>query len=151
MASDTTAQGVPKRAQLELGSKLSELSRLRFFVREFWDSEAGFTHDETGADALMLAVNEAAANVIRHALKGLSDRRFTVMAEAWPDRVVVELSHDGQVFTHRGPPACLPPEPQDHGYGLYIIENSLDGVSYLVDEQGKQRIIMEKRPRPRPA
>lgn len=151
MTSDTTAQGVPKRAQLDLGSKLSELSRLRFFVREFWDSAAGFVHDESGADALMLAVNEVAANVIRHAFKGLSGRRFTVSAEAWPDRVVVELSHDGQVFTQKGAPACLPPEPQDHGYGLYIIENSLDGVSYLIDDQGRQRIIMEKRPRPHPA
>ena len=135
---------------MDLSSKLSELSRLRFFVRKFWEAEAGFMHDETGADALILAVNEAAANVIRHAFSGLSDRRFSVMAEAWPDRVVVELSHDGQGFPQKSAPASLPPEPQDHGYGLYIIENCLDGVSYITDDQGTQRIIMEKRPAPQP-
>ena len=78
----------------------------------------------------MLAVDEALANVIRHAYLGDHHKPIEVTCQAFPDRLEFVLFDQGIAPD----PARLAPHPLDDvslsGRGTYIIRSIMDGVSY---------------------
>jgi serine/threonine-protein kinase RsbW len=75
---------------------------------------------------LKLAITEAASNSVRHAY---SDGAGTVevLYDLQPDRLVIEVSDDGEGFDYdRRPPADLEDELTEGGLGIAIIRTIAD-------------------------
>lgn len=135
------------RAEIEIPSQLNELGRARAFVREVCRTVPGPALPDESVSQLELAITEALSNIMRHAYGGRSDQLILLDAEAFADRVVLRLHHLGESFD---PAAVAKPKfdgTQDGGFGMYIIEQSVDDVRYYRDERGRNCIsLVKKRP-----
>jgi anti-sigma regulatory factor (Ser/Thr protein kinase) len=132
------------RREAEIRSDLRDLRRAREFVRAFCTTLPGSPLDPDRVAELELAVNEAASNVMKHAYHGRTDQRIHLEAEAFPDRVAVQLHHLGDPFD----PSVVPPPSFDgsreSGFGVYLITRSVDDVRYYRDERGGNCIALIK-------
>jgi len=132
------------RAEVEISSDLAELARARAFVREVCRTLPGPALAETVVSQLELAITEALSNIMRHAYRGRTDQRIQLDIEAFADRLVLRLHHLGETFD---PSAVKRPAfdgTEDGGFGMYIIEQSVDNVRYYRDERGRNCISMVK-------
>jgi anti-sigma regulatory factor (Ser/Thr protein kinase) len=93
---------------------------------------------------VILAVDEAMANVIRHAYRGSFDRKVEVCCQAFRDRLVFTLIDWGEPPD----PARLAPHPLDgaalSGRGTHIIRSIMDEVCYE-QASGVNRLRLSKR------
>ena len=132
------------RAELEISSDLKELCRARDFVRDFCRTVPAGHLDEDESAELELAVNEAASNIMKHAYHGRTDQRIQLDAQALPGRISIRLHHLGDSFD---PAAVSPPVldgSRESGFGVYLINNSVDEVRYSRDERGRNCIGLVK-------
>ena len=94
--------------------------------------------------AVILAVDEALANIIRHAYRGHFDRRIEVTCQAFADRLEFDLLDQGEPPD----PDRLAPLPLDDvalsGRGTHIIRSIMDEVSYE-QAPGGNRLRLSKR------
>jgi anti-sigma regulatory factor (Ser/Thr protein kinase) len=100
--------------------------------------------EETVVSQLELAITDALSNIMRHAYRGRTDQRIQLDIEAFADRLVLRLHHLGETFD---PSAVKTPAfdgSEDGGFGMYIIEQSVDTVRYYRDERGRNCISMVK-------
>ena len=132
------------RAQTELSSDLADLARAREFVREVCRALPGVPLDDESVSQLELAITEAASNVMRHAYGGRTDQKIQLDVEVFADRLVWRLHHLGETFD---PAAVKPPAfdgTQEGGFGMFIIQQSVDEVRYHRDDRGRNCITMVK-------
>jgi anti-sigma regulatory factor (Ser/Thr protein kinase) len=106
----------------------------------------GFAEDE--AQFIILAVDEACANVIRHAYQGRTDGEIGLSCSAKEDRIEFLLVDQG-----RSPrPDSLQPRPLEEvrpgGLGTHLIRSVMDEVRYRPSEQGNE-LFLAKSLRPR--
>ncbi|HEY3330051.1 MAG TPA: SpoIIE family protein phosphatase [Capsulimonadaceae bacterium] len=133
------------RNEMVVPSELNQLERIRSFVSEAIDSPIGATLDEDGHYQLLLAVNEAASNIMRHAHGGRLGEVIIVASDLFDDRIVIRLSHYGASFD---PDKAPPPSfdgTREGGFGVYMIAQCVDEVQYLGDPDGKNTVRMVKR------
>src|SRR6185369_16743257 len=114
------------------------------FVHEIcgMDSTAILSADEI--DSLELAVNEAASNVMKHAYHGRCDQRIQLDGEAYRDRVAIRLHHLGDPFDPDTVPDPSLDGSRESGFGLYLMNSSVDEVRYSRDDRGKHCIALVK-------
>ena len=139
---------VVAHAKLEVSSDLSELARVREFVRHVCRELDGHALDEPSTTAVQLAATEAASNIMRHAYRGETGRTIDVSGEILDDRVRIAFSHDGDPFE----PAEVP-EPQVDastrgGLGLYIMLQILDDVVHTEDDAQRPSMTLIKNRQP---
>ena len=89
---------------------------------------------------VQLAVHEACTNIINHAYAGSTAGRIgitmTLDVNASPIRLVVEIHDTGNAFD---PSSIQPPkldEPQEHGYGVFLMHQLMDQVTYRSGADG---------------
>lgn len=111
-------------------SDLKELARIRQWVNDLWLRWAPRDKLEQPLYQLVLAVNEVASNVMRHAYKGNPAQRVRISAWVEEQKFVLELAHTGEPFdpAQRRPPAF--DGSRDGGFGVFIIEKSVDEIVY---------------------
>ena len=135
-------------ASLEVTSDLGQLAAIWEFIRGFGrklaaaDPDSPWLTQEDRLFHLELAANEAASNIIKHAYAGQADRRIEVVAEAFADRISLHLYHEGTPFD---PQAVSPPAfdgSREGGFGVFIIQQSVDEVDYTQDAQGRNCISL---------
>jgi sigma-B regulation protein RsbU (phosphoserine phosphatase) len=144
-----TTQPPILHAELEIKSALEELGRTRDFVRNFCRELPGVPLDEEGIANLVLAANEAASNIMKHAYGGDSDQLISIEADGFTDRVGIKLRHLGSPFS---PEAAPPPQfngTRDSGFGAYIIASSVDEVKYFRDTSGRSCVALFKKRTPK--
>ncbi len=132
------------RAEIETGSDLKNLRRIREFVRDFCRSPRAPQLDPDNTAALELAVNEAASNIMKHAYHGRPGQSIHMDAEAFPGRVAIRLYHFGDPFD---PSKAAPPSldgSRESGFGAYIINQSVDQARYFRDERGRNCVSLVK-------
>ena len=129
---------------LEISSQLTELPRVRQFLRDFCNPLLTQGYREDSLLELELAVNEAATNVIKHAYHGREDQNIRIEAESEADSVVIRIVHRGDSFD----PDAVPPPSFDgsrsNGFGVYLIKTCVDLVRYTQDEHGQNDIYLMK-------
>ena len=91
-----------------------------------------------------MAVTETASNIIRHAYEGLTDKKIIVEAQVYADRVTVNITHWGKRFRPESASLKIPEATSEHGYGLYIISQIMDKVTYYDGPYGANCIMLEK-------
>jgi len=130
------------RESMEIKSDLQELAGVREFTRAA--CEKALLEGDAITDVI-LAVNEALTNIVRHAFDPDEDEKINIEFDALMDKVVVRLRHCGRPF--RPVQVTLPrvDSYQEGGYGLHIIKESLDKVSYIQESRGRNCVCMEKR------
>ncbi|HVM03841.1 MAG TPA: ATP-binding protein [Acidimicrobiales bacterium] len=124
--------------RLDLPADARFLTMARRAMDEYLD-EAGLVGDER--EDLVLALDEACANVIRHAFPGGSGR-ISMTAERCEQEVVVQVEDDGVGFDASAPRPK--PGPYDtSGRGLSIIRGVMTSVD-VDSSAGGTRVVMRK-------
>lgn len=104
--------------------------------------EAGFPASD--GDCLAMAIDEAAANVIRHAYENRPDGRLALEIETFPDRIEFVLEDHGTKVREEE----IRPRPLDEvrpgGLGTYFISCFMDVSSYDADYVDGNRLRMVK-------
>ncbi|MDR3710157.1 MAG: SpoIIE family protein phosphatase [Capsulimonadaceae bacterium] len=143
---DEVPWGAPLvHAEIIVTSELNQLQKIRSFVSEAVERGEGAELDDEAHYQLLLAVNEAASNIVRHAHGGRSGETIVVSSDLFTDRIVIRLSHHGQPFD---PATAKPPSfdgTREGGFGVYMIEQCVDEVQYLSEADGKNTIRLVKR------
>lgn len=133
------------RAEFEIASALPELRRARAFIEGFCNNRLDRPLGHEALTSLVLAVDEAACNAMKHAYGGREDQRIDLVAEAFRDRVAVRLRYVGVAFD----PSAVPPPALDgsreSGFGVFLISKSVDTVRYYRDDLNRNCIRLEKR------
>ncbi len=92
----------------------------------------------------MLAVHEAAANIIEHAYESQRNKLLTIKAVIYPQCLYFVLTHTGKQFDLS---LLTPPDIEkkpERGYGLHIIQQIMDGVCYAHTVKGQTCIYLVK-------
>jgi PAS domain S-box-containing protein len=133
------------RDELEIGSDLKDLARARSFVRDFCATIPPELLGEGAVPLIELAVNEAASNIMKHAYHGRADQRIQLDADVCPGRLSIRLHHLGDSFD----PSAVPPPALDgsreSGFGIYLINQTMDEVRYSRDDRGRNCIALVKK------
>jgi serine/threonine-protein kinase RsbW len=136
----------------EFPSEVHHLPAVRALVREVCRRAWGRDVDEARLAQLELAVGEAAANVVLHAYADKPGLPIEVLVAADDREVCVTLFHQGQPFDpeHVAPPSF--DGSRESGFGLYLIRQAVDEVSFFVDERGHHgvRLVKKRRHVPSP-
>ena len=132
--------------RIAIGSEPRLLNVLRAVVK-FYAQVAGLSH--TDSEYLAMAIDEAAANVIRHTYCGRPDATLALEVHSLPDRLEFFLEDSG-------PKVCqdqIRPRPLDDlrpgGLGTFFIYSFMDECSYDPDftEGNRLRLVKFLSPR----
>jgi len=134
---------------LNVSSDPANLATVRKAIEAFASSN-GF--DERAVAEIGLCVNEAMANVIRHAYRGRHDRPVQVTAgmddaAAPGESIVITLRDWGSGID----PSCMPQRPrnplQPGGIGLICLRQWMDEIDYAPQPDGGVLATMKRRRR----
>jgi serine/threonine-protein kinase RsbW len=114
-------------------------------VREFVDSAAcafGFSEEDTAN--IVLAVDEACTNIIKHAYQYATDKEIEVSIFPGNRSFEISIFDDGRSFD---PSTLRPPDLKEHighgrrgGLGVYLMKKLMDKVEYNF-HQGKRNEV----------
>lgn len=126
------------------------LAPLRKTVERFAEGSAKF--DPVAAGELGLCLNEALANVIRHAYGGRTDGPIRLTLEAVGEGESLALRVLIRDWGNGVDPSTLPPAPYDPltpgGVGLICLRTLLDEVVYTAQPDGMLTTLTRRRLRP---
>jgi anti-sigma regulatory factor (Ser/Thr protein kinase) len=129
---------------LEISSAVDQLALVRRFLRDFCSKYTAAGFDEDHMAQLELAVNEATANIMKHAYQGQENQIIRLEATAEKGRVMICLLHNGHSFS----PETVPPPSFDGsrsgGFGVFLIRECVDEVRYLQTSEGLYCIYLMK-------
>jgi len=131
-----------KRRKLEFSSHTGNLALMRNFVRGFLD---GFPLSERDRTLMVLGVDEACTNIIRHAYQLREDQLIALSLESQPDCVRLRLRDYGK----QPIPDALRRRPRINivkpgGLGLYLIRNAFDQVDYVLRTRGTELVLTKR-------
>ena len=127
--------------RIVITSEARLLNILRCAVR-FCAREAGVP--ESDKDCLIMAIDEAASNIIRHVYKDQPSGRLGLEILAFPDRMEFTLEDSGpKVSTESWQPRTLD-DVRPGGLGTHIIKCFMDEISYDKDFQEGNRLRLVK-------
>jgi len=130
--------------EMEVTSDMANLEAIRNMVQRTHKEAKISDLDEEWVWQMELVLNEAAANIIKHAYHLRKDGRIKIESEVFMDKLVFCLHHWGDDFERESIP--FPPfdGEQESGYGLFIIDSYTDDVMYSTDENGRKSICLIK-------
>jgi sigma-B regulation protein RsbU (phosphoserine phosphatase) len=135
-------QGIEMRILLD--SNLQELERVRRFVREAASILPNISMAEENVEQLHLAMTEAVTNIIEHGYHGEGGHKIEVIAESFADGIQIAIHHWGEGVDPKKVPPPVFDGSADGGFGLFIISNCVDFVSYSTNEQNRSTILLIK-------
>jgi len=140
----TATHPAPNTIELKIDSNPANLAAAREAVEQLCRS-AGF--DEAAIGEVGLCVNEAHANVIRHAYENVFDRPIVIRARFDGTQVIVTIRDWGNGVN----PAELPPARPDPltpgGLGLVCMEKMLDEARFEPQPDGMLLTLRRRRNR----
>ncbi|HUG81328.1 MAG TPA: ATP-binding protein [Bryobacterales bacterium] len=99
--------------------------------------------DSQSAHEVVLAVDEAAANVIKHSYQGDPGGRVTVAASEIAGGIEVEIIDNGEPFNPIRHPVPAPDEIRAGGRGVFLMQAAMDSVEYE-QRDGRNCVRMKK-------
>jgi anti-sigma regulatory factor (Ser/Thr protein kinase) len=135
--------------RIEVLSKPQLLKPIRELLRSY---VAGCGYPGETAEMVVLAVDEACANAIRHAYRGCCDEQFEILLRSDAEGVEITLTDRGRPAPAEriAPRDVAPPDPatvKPGGLGLRLIYEVFDEVEFRPGEECGNRVTMKlKRP-----
>jgi serine/threonine-protein kinase RsbW len=127
-----------KKKKIEFSSHTGNLALLRNFVRRFLEA---FPFSERQRTLMVLGVDEACTNIIRHAYHLRDDQLISLSLEGKSDCVCLRLRDYGK----QARPHAMQSRPADlikpGGLGLYLIRNAFDQVDYVLRSRGTELVL----------
>ena len=122
------------KGELEITSDPSNLPRVRKFIRG--TCMRGFQFDKQIINHLELEVNESVSNIMRHAYRGRPDRPILIEVDIYEYYIQVSMYHWGEPFKDVQVKTPTFDGNQSHGFGLYLIRQCVDDISYINQSDG---------------
>ena len=136
-----TAQKLTKTIESRTGNLLQVREFVLRAAREF-----GFSEEE--ASKIVLAVDEACTNVIKHAYQYAPDREIEIVIKPVKDRMQITVIDDGKSFN---PSTAKLPDLKQHlshyrrgGLGIYLMRSLMDKVEYKYAPGKKNEVRLTK-------
>jgi serine/threonine-protein kinase RsbW len=127
--------------ELTIESDPATLAPVRKSI-ELLCARAGFEPEQSAE--VGLSVNEALANIIRHAYNGRTDRPIAIAAQARDGKVTIRLRDWGSgVVPPDPPPQNDPLKPG--GLGLVCMTSLMDTIQYLPQRDGMVLVMSRVR------
>ncbi len=125
--------------------------KLLHIVRSVVGQTAGLCgFDEDEVQFIILAVDEACANVIRHAYGGRTDGTIALSCCATDSRVEFRLLDQGQAAAEENLRSRALEDIRPGGLGMHLIRSIMDEVHYDTGRRGNELFLAKSlRPRPR--
>ncbi len=132
-----------KRNTLEFSSHAGNLALMRNFVRLFLDN---FPISERERTLMVLGVDEACTNIIRHAYGLRDDQPIALSCEGRSDCVRLRLRDygdqpDAEALRERRREIIRP-----GGLGLIMIRKAFDQIDYVLRQRGTELVLTKKLP-----
>ncbi len=126
------------KKKVEFSSDTANLSRMRKFVRLFLNSVPLSEKERT---LMVLGVDEACTNIIRHAYHLQDDQPIALSLEAKRNCVCLRLRDYGR----QSPPEKMQGRAHDlikpGGLGLHLIRTAFDQVDYILKSRGTELVL----------
>lgn len=123
---------------LDVAARPAQLKRIREAVRSSLDG-CGCSAKSTGD--IVLAIDEACQNIIRHAYDGGPDDRIVIEIDREGDRLIFRLID----FAPRIDPETVRPRDLDDvrpgGLGTHFIRNVMDETEFLEPPSGRGNLL----------
>ncbi len=101
-------------------------------------SKTGLSKEESGS--IILAVDEACSNIIKHSYKNNPDRKIDLTIQLESKCLTIFILDDGIKFDINLIKTRNPNEIKPGGLGIYIIKQAMDIVEYYHTPDGKNKI-----------
>jgi serine/threonine-protein kinase RsbW len=138
------AASVPPGLALRMPATRENLARVRGRVESFLRLELERRAARVPFEEVMLAVQEALANVVRHAYPA-DDAPGPLRVEAEVTDLLLRITvvDEGRGYDPGAVPLPDPSAPRDGGYGLFLIGRTMSRVTYRRGDDCN-RLVMEK-------
>jgi serine/threonine-protein kinase RsbW len=121
-----------KKDKLEINSRTENLAEIREFINSA-AAESGFSKE--AIDNIILAVDEACTNIIKHAYKYFPDGKIVLNLKTDKKTFTIDIIDYGKSFE----PGLVPnPDLQKYfnekrvgGLGMYLMKSLMDEVKYI--------------------
>jgi serine/threonine-protein kinase RsbW len=126
------------KKKVEFSSHTGNLALMRTFVRGFLDS---LPFSEKERTLMVLGIDEACTNIIRHAYHLRDDQKIALSIETKPDCIRMRLRDYGR----HSPPETMKGRAHDSiqpgGLGLHLIRTAFDNVDYVLKRRGTELVL----------
>jgi serine/threonine-protein kinase RsbW len=134
-----------KEKKLVVKGKTENLAKIRMFIQEI-ASSVGFKQESI--DNMMLAVDEACTNIIKHAYKASPDGEINIKIKYEDKKLIITIIDYGKSFT----PDLIPePDIQEYykqhkvgGLGMYLMRTLMDDVKYISIPGKYNQVLLSK-------
>jgi len=127
-----------KKGKLEFTSHTANLALMRNFVRKFL---ARHPFSEKERTLMVLGIDEACTNVIRHAYDLRADQPIALSVESLQTCVRLRLRDYGEQTPAHQMRGRNHAEVRPGGLGLHLIRNAFDKVDYILKPRGTELIL----------
>ena len=127
-----------KREKLEFTSHTANLALMREFVRKFLEQHP-FTQKQL--TLMVLGIDEACTNVIRHAYDLRDDQPIAISVEALSTCVRLRLRDYGEQTPAHQMRGRDHSDVKPGGLGLHLIRNAFDKVDYILKPRGTELVL----------
>jgi serine/threonine-protein kinase RsbW len=127
-----------KRRKLEFSSHAANLSLMRNFVGHFLDH---FPISQRERTLMILGVDEACTNIIRHAYGLRDDQLIALSCEGRADCVRLRLRDYGDQPTAEALRERRREVIRPGGLGLIMIRNAFDKIDYILRQRGTELVL----------
>lgn len=130
--------------QVTFRSDYAELQRIREYIMKI---ALSFGFDDSEANKISLAVDEACSNLIKYAYRLDKDRTIRLIVETNKKKFIVKIIDDGSPFD----PLEVPPQNMKEyieklrkgGLGIHIIRSVMDEISYFPSNKSQPENVLK--------
>ena len=130
-----------KKRKVEFSSHTGNLALMRKFVRAFLD---GYPLSEKERTLMVLGVDEACTNIIRHAYHLRDDQPIALSLEGKRDCVCMRLRDYGKQKEPEKMKGRAPDLIKPGGLGMHLIRAAFDKVDYILKRRGTELVLTKK-------
>lgn len=127
-----------KKKQVEFSSHTGNLALMRKIVRTFLD---GYPFSEKERTLMVLGVDEACTNIIRHAYHLRDDQLIALSLEHAGDCVRMRLRDYGKQTPAHAMQGRAHDLIKPGGLGLHLIRTAFDKVDYILRSRGTELVL----------
>jgi serine/threonine-protein kinase RsbW len=127
-----------KKKKVEFCSHTGNLALMRKFVRGFLDA---YPFSEKERTLMVLGVDEACTNIIRHAYHLRDDQLISLSLEGLRNCIRMRLRDYGKQTAGRSMQGRSHDLIKPGGLGLHLIRNAFDKVDYIVKARGTELVM----------
>ena len=130
-----------KKQTIEFASHTANLALMRNCVRDFLN---GYPFSDKERLLMVLGVDEACTNIIRHAYQLRDDQLIALHMEESRTCIRMRLRDYGQQVEPHEMKGRAPSMLKPGGLGLYLIRVAFDGVDYVIKRRGTELVLTKK-------